>query len=192
MNLEQPPEQPPPQIAVEISTTFCFYVVESNGGRGRDRTYDQSIKSRMLYQLSYASATAAASLGEGNRAMRPGGARPANHRRLEEDSTGRTVESGPRSRSCRRALTDEVDLGFVRDDAALEAHLQQLADGFAAVFAVVQGALVDVHADKLVGERGVEVAGELHGVGERLLAVGEGVLDAVTQGIRRGQHGFAP
>ena len=26
-----------------------------NGGRGRDRTYDQSIKSRMLYQLSYAS-----------------------------------------------------------------------------------------------------------------------------------------
>ncbi len=31
------------------------YVIESNGGRGRDRTYDQSIKSRMLYQLSYAS-----------------------------------------------------------------------------------------------------------------------------------------
>ena len=28
---------------------------EINGGRGRDRTYDQSIKSRMLYQLSYAS-----------------------------------------------------------------------------------------------------------------------------------------
>ncbi len=28
---------------------------EKNGGRGRDRTYDQSIKSRMLYQLSYAS-----------------------------------------------------------------------------------------------------------------------------------------
>ena len=26
-----------------------------DGGRGRDRTYDQSIKSRMLYQLSYAS-----------------------------------------------------------------------------------------------------------------------------------------
>ena len=28
---------------------------EKDGGRGRDRTYDQSIKSRMLYQLSYAS-----------------------------------------------------------------------------------------------------------------------------------------
>jgi hypothetical protein len=28
---------------------------EKGGGRGRDRTYDQSIKSRMLYQLSYAS-----------------------------------------------------------------------------------------------------------------------------------------
>jgi hypothetical protein len=29
--------------------------VDISGGRGRDRTYDQSIKSRMLYQLSYAS-----------------------------------------------------------------------------------------------------------------------------------------
>ena len=29
--------------------------MERGGGRGRDRTYDQSIKSRMLYQLSYAS-----------------------------------------------------------------------------------------------------------------------------------------
>lgn len=33
-----------------------FLILEEiNGGRGRDRTYDQSIKSRMLYQLSYAS-----------------------------------------------------------------------------------------------------------------------------------------
>ncbi len=30
-------------------------LLKKNGGRGRDRTYDQSIKSRMLYQLSYAS-----------------------------------------------------------------------------------------------------------------------------------------
>ena len=42
-----------------------------------------------------------------------------------------------------------------------------------AVFAVVERALVDVHADEAVGQRGVEVAGELHGVGERLFAVVE-------------------
>ena len=34
---------------------FLTDMVRENGGRGRDRTYDQSIKSRMLYQLSYAS-----------------------------------------------------------------------------------------------------------------------------------------
>jgi hypothetical protein len=32
-----------------------FGIIGLSGGRGRDRTYDQSIKSRMLYQLSYAS-----------------------------------------------------------------------------------------------------------------------------------------
>jgi hypothetical protein len=37
---------------------------EVSGGRGRDRTYDQSIKSRMLYQLSYASTLCLSSLGE--------------------------------------------------------------------------------------------------------------------------------
>ena len=36
-----------------VSQTVVF--MGKNGGRGRDRTYDQSIKSRMLYQLSYAS-----------------------------------------------------------------------------------------------------------------------------------------
>jgi hypothetical protein len=36
---------------------ICIRSMEifKSGGRGRDRTYDQSIKSRMLYQLSYAS-----------------------------------------------------------------------------------------------------------------------------------------
>ena len=36
-------------------TCKCLRDWEKSGGRGRDRTYDQSIKSRMLYQLSYAS-----------------------------------------------------------------------------------------------------------------------------------------
>jgi hypothetical protein len=37
-----------------LAKLFILLDVRS-GGRGRDRTYDQSIKSRMLYQLSYAS-----------------------------------------------------------------------------------------------------------------------------------------
>ncbi len=34
---------------------FEFQVIDNIGGRGRNRTYNQSIKSRMLCQLSYAS-----------------------------------------------------------------------------------------------------------------------------------------
>ena len=41
----------------DSSVSLCnlFRMKGGSGGRGRDRTYDQSIKSRMLYQLSYAS-----------------------------------------------------------------------------------------------------------------------------------------
>ena len=76
----------------------------------------------------------------------------------------------------------------MRNDAAIVAHIEQLADGFAAVFAVVERALVDVHADEVVGERGVEIAGELHGVGEGFFAMIERVLDAVAQGVGGGQQ----
>jgi len=78
---------------------------------------------------------------------------------------------------------DEVDVGFVGNDSALVAHIEELADGFAAVVAVVDGAVVDVHADEAVGHRGVEIAGELHSILESLFAVIEGMLDAVAQGI---------
>lgn len=40
------------RAALRVNYLICKV---GNGGRGRDRTYDQSIKSRMLYQLSYAS-----------------------------------------------------------------------------------------------------------------------------------------
>jgi hypothetical protein len=42
-----------PSVRADWLSLPCFY--REFGGRGRDRTYDQSIKSRMLYQLSYAS-----------------------------------------------------------------------------------------------------------------------------------------
>jgi len=85
---------------------------------------------------------------------------------------------------------DEIDLGLHGNDASLESHIQQLADGFAAIFSVVQRALVDVHAHKLIGQRGVQVASELHGVGERLLAVVQGMLDAAAQRARGDPHGL--
>ncbi len=80
-------------------------------------------------------------------------------------------------------LVDEVDFWGDGDDAALVAEVEELADGLAAVGAVVEGALVYVHADEAVGKAGVEVAGKLHGVFEGFFAVIKGVLDAVVDGL---------
>ena len=80
-------------------------------------------------------------------------------------------------------LVDEVDFWGDGDDAALVAEVEQLADGLAAVGAVVEGALVYVHAYETVGKVGVEVAGELHGVFEGFFAVIEGMLNAVVDGL---------
>ncbi len=55
---QQPPEQPQAERIYLAQIRHRPQTIDSegvNGGRGRDRTYDQSIKSRMLYQLSYAS-----------------------------------------------------------------------------------------------------------------------------------------
>src|SRR5260370_41948241 len=81
------------------------------------------------------------------------------------------------------ASADEVDVGAVGNDAAVEAHVQKPLDGISAVWTVVERALVDVHSDEAVGQRRVEVASELHGVGQGLFAVVEGVLDTVAQGV---------
>src|SRR5580704_335853 len=85
-------------------------------------------------------------------------------------------------------LTDEVYLGLDRDDAALVAHGEYAADSFAAVVAHVDGALVDVHADVTIGEVGVEIPGKLHRVLQRLVAVFEGKLDRVADGVRSREH----
>ena len=61
-----------------------------------------------------------------------------------------------------------------------------------AVFAVVQRALVHVHADEAVCQLRVEVARELHGVGQRLFAMIQSVLDAVAERLGHGAHGFFP
>ena len=58
-------------------------------------------------------------------------------------------------------------------------HVEQAAHGFAAIGSIVEGALVYVHADEPVGQLGVEIAGELHGVGQRFVAMIEGILNAL-------------
>jgi hypothetical protein len=81
--------------------------------------------------------------------------------------------------------TDKIYVGAVGNDATIIAHLEELVDSFAAIRAVVESAVVDVHADESVGESGIEVAGKLHGVSEGLFAVIKGVLDAVAQRVGR-------
>jgi len=56
--------------------------------------------------------------------------------------------------------------------------------------AVVEGAVVDVHADEAIGQASVQVAGKLHGVFEGLFAVVEGVLDAVADRLGDDAQGF--
>src|SRR5215469_13202516 len=67
-------------------------------------------------------------------------------------------------------------------------HVEQTADGLASVGTVVEAPFVDVHADELVGRRGIEVTGELHRVGQRFFAVLQTVLNALPQSLRYGGH----
>ena len=132
----------------------------------------------MLYQLSYASRPLIPALGTGSEqiSVRQGvrGRAPAL-RIVYHGAIVDFVGSG--------GLSDEVDVGLAGDDAALITHGEDLADGFAAVIAIVQCALVDVHADEAVGEIGIEVARELHGVLECGFAVVHGMLDAGAQSV---------
>ena len=79
-------------------------------------------------------------------------------------------------------------LGLCGMMPACVAHLQQLDDGFAAILAVIERALVDVHADELVGHLRIEIAGKLHGVLQRFLAIVQSVLNAVAQSRAAGVH----
>ena len=67
-------------------------------------------------------------------------------------------------------VVDWADLG---DEAGLRALAEERVDGLAASLAVVEGPLVDVHSDELVGEIGVEVSAELESILDGLFAVVE-------------------
>ena len=61
---------------------------------------------------------------------------------------------------------------------------EELADRPAPFFAVIERPAVHVHPDKLVGQRRVHVARELHGVVERGLAMLERIADAFADHAR--------
>ena len=108
----------------------------------------------MLYQLSYASVCVATSLEEVRSARR--GLMFRGHSRAI--TLKRIAHVGGKKRPVFHmcdSLADEGDVGFHRDDSAVESHLKELADSFPSVFAVVQRALVDVHSNELIGERGI-------------------------------------
>jgi len=84
-------------------------------------------------------------------------------------------------------LSQPIYPGFVGDYSGFVAHVEEASDGLAAIGAVIQGALVDVHSYERVSGLRVEVAGELHGVGQAFFAVIQGVLDAFTKGLRYGR-----
>ena len=75
-------------------------------------------------------------------------------------------------------LAHEFEGLFVGDEGAGVGEVEEAADAFAAAFAVVEGPVVDVHADELVGEVEAHVAGELEGVLDGFGPVVEAVLDA--------------
>src|ERR1700679_752185 len=82
-----------------------------------------------------------------------------------------------------RGLANKIDIGAMRNDAPIVAHVEQLSDGHFAVFAIVQSALIHIHTNEAVGESWMKVASKLHRVGQGLFAVVERMLNAVTQGI---------
>src|SRR5712691_2250698 len=74
------------------------------------------------------------------------------------------------------------------NDSRFMTHIQQTAYGFTAVGSVVESTLVHVHANKLVGQSGIEVAGELHSVGKGLVAMIQSVLNAFAQSCGNSSH----
>ena len=60
---------------------------------------------------------------------------------------------------------------------------QERCDRLAAAGAVVEGPVVDVHADEFIGEVAVEIAAELEGVFDGRLAMIEAVLDGGSEDV---------
>ena len=90
-----------------------------------------------------------------------------------------------RTVAARTKLANEIDLRLIRNDAPFIAHIEELSNRLAAIISVVQGPLVDIHADEAVRHGGLQVTCELHRVFQRCFAVIECMLDTVAQSVGR-------
>src|SRR6202789_911921 len=70
---------------------------------------------------------------------------------------------------------------FRSNNPRLVPHIKQSHNSLASFRTVVERTLVHVHANKPVGSLRVEIAGELHRIGQCFFSVVERILNAVTQ-----------
>src|SRR5436305_1938885 len=104
--------------------------------------------------------------------------RDSTARRIDRPArTGRRI----RKRARPAASAHELDVDRTGDQARLGRSLEERAYGLAPPGAVIDGPIIDVHADEPVGELRLEVAGIPQGVIERLLAMIQSVDDARLQ-----------
>src|SRR5215212_7223311 len=98
----------------------------------------------------------------------------------------------PPRRNPQYTLSYELDLHLIRYYARFVTAREQRPHRFSTGLAVVQGPLVDVHRDEPVRQSRGQVAGIVEGVGQRLLAVVEGVSDAGLDQARHLADGLFP
>src|SRR5271168_1801279 len=60
-------------------------------------------------------------------------------------------------------------------------HIEQPHHGLAPVWTIIQRPLVHIHPNEPVGGLRIEIAGELHGIGQSLFAMFQSILNAVAQ-----------
>src|SRR5689334_21097545 len=91
--------------------------------------------------------------------------------------------AGSRLSAC-GSVAGELHVNGFRDDAGLNAALEEEAHGFAAFRSVVECPVVDVHADECVGFGPIQSACEFHGVVERSASMLQSIRDAVVKMAR--------
>src|SRR3982751_3744988 len=96
-----------------------------------------------------------------------------------------------RSSSATSSVVNELHRHGAGNDARLHAFVEEQADGRATALAVVEGPVIDVHADESVCLAAIEAAGEPHGVVERALSMIESVRDALAEMPRHFLLGLA-
>src|SRR5574341_152736 len=96
-------------------------------------------------------------------------------------SASASAGNGPEERTDAAMLgLDEVDAHALRDDAGLEAAIEEELNGAPAALAHLDRHLVHPHPDEAIGDARVHAAREAHRVLERLRSMRERVLDRLA------------